>query len=234
MTSRPSSSSTPAASSCALICVHHVVDGGALLDDLADAADRLVEPVGDLAQRHDRGDEVVDEREHDQTRPPRSSRRRPRASAPPLGSVVDDDVERAAVVGHAGHGLLDLVLRGQEERGGVEVLKPAVAAAAIRWALGTLPSAASSTPRSRWITTGRITSSRSALPITRASSRPPLGHDRGLAPDARQRAEDHVELGVDRLHSGLERAQVLGLDALERGGERGEVARGAPRAPGAP
>ena len=43
-----------------------VVDRRALLDDLADAGDHLVEAVGDLAQLDDRRDEVVDEREDDQ------------------------------------------------------------------------------------------------------------------------------------------------------------------------
>ena len=40
--------------------------------------------------------------------------------------------------------------------------------------------------------------------------------------DPRQRAEDDVELGVDRLDGALERAQVLRLDALQRGTERRE------------
>ena len=60
---------------------------------------------------------------------------------------------------------------------------------------------------------------------TRASSRPPLGDDRRLARDPRQRAEDDVELRVDRLDGRLERAQVLGLDALQRAAERRQALR---------
>ena len=48
------------------------------------------------------------------------------------------------------------------------------------------------------------------LRSTRGSSGPPLGHDRRLAGDARQRAEDDVELRVDRRDRALERAQMLG------------------------
>ncbi len=71
---------------------------------------------------------------------------------------------------------------------------------------------------------------------TRGSSRPPLGDDRGLASDPRQRAEDHVELRVDRRDGRLERAQVLGLDRLPA--RRASVASAfgdptpAPRGPG--
>src|SRR6476660_6801211 len=54
---------------------------------------------------------------------------------------------------------------------------------------------------------------------TTASSRPPFGDDRRLAGDPREGADDRVEPGVDRLDRRLERTQVLGLDALQRGGE---------------
>ena len=40
--------------------------GARLLDDLADAGDHVVEALADRAQGDDRGDEVVDERQHDQ------------------------------------------------------------------------------------------------------------------------------------------------------------------------
>src|SRR3954471_9224999 len=45
--------------------LHDALDGRALRDDLPDCLDRLVEAVRDLAQRNDRRDQVVDERQHD-------------------------------------------------------------------------------------------------------------------------------------------------------------------------
>ena len=42
------------------------VDRGALVEDLADPGDHVVEPVGDLAQGEDGRDEVVDQGEDDQ------------------------------------------------------------------------------------------------------------------------------------------------------------------------
>ena len=88
-------------------------------------------------------------------------------------------------------------------------------------------SARCSSPRSRRREAGRRRSVRRRAAgrrcrSTRVSSRPPLGDDRGLAPDAGQRAEDDVELRVDRRDRALERAQVLGLDAFQCAAERGE------------
>ena len=78
---------------------------------------------------------------------------------------------------------------------------------------------------------GRITTSSTTLPIHQSGHRGLLSATiAALRGDARQRAEDDVELRVDRLDRGLERAQVLGLDALERAGERGEALRD-PRRP---
>src|SRR5918994_4169713 len=47
----------------------------------------------------------------------------PAAGMSGLLSVVEDHVERAAVAGHARDRLADLVLRGQQERHGVEVVR---------------------------------------------------------------------------------------------------------------
>ena len=65
LTSRPSSSSTPA-SSCSLIAVTTSLTGALFSTISPTPRDHLVEPGGDLAQRQDRRDEEVDEREHDQ------------------------------------------------------------------------------------------------------------------------------------------------------------------------
>ena len=66
---------------------HHVVDGGALLDDLADARDDPVEALRDLAQGGDGRDEVVDERQHDgQRREQRHPGRAAHAVAPSASS----------------------------------------------------------------------------------------------------------------------------------------------------
>ncbi len=99
LTSRPSSRSTPA-SRCRVDRVHDAVDRRALLDDLADAARSPRRgPAVILRSCEDRRDEEVDEREHDQQRPRRAktaadgAHRRLR--------VVEDHVERAAVVGDA-------------------------------------------------------------------------------------------------------------------------------------
>ena len=114
--------------------------------------------------------------------------------------VVEDHVERAAVVGDARDGLLHLVLRRQQQRRvASRSFEPAAAAAAIgaRWGRCCGPRAAPrAAGRPRPAARPRAARRRRS---TRGSSRPPLGDDRGLAADARQRAEDDVELRVDRL-----------------------------------
>ena len=101
---------------------HDLVDRRGLLEDLADAPDHLVEARRDLAQREDRRDEVVDERQHDQRDDDDHHDRRLRTWLPLL-RVVEDHVERAAVVGDPRDRLGHLVLRRQQQRGGVEVLR---------------------------------------------------------------------------------------------------------------
>ena len=202
------------------------VDRRGLLDDLADRGDRLVEAAGDLAQGEDRRDEVVDEREHDRSRPRRSGRLRLQAWLAPLltrrrrsrrASRRSRRRSRPSrltwswVVSSSGTASrsLDPLRRGVPDR---------VDARHDRSRLREHAARAGSPRSARRRAAGRCRRS------TRASSRPPLGHDRGLAGDARQRAQDDVELGVDRLDRRLERAQVLRLDGLERGAQRGQVA----------
>ena len=236
LTSRPSSRSTPA-SSCALIVVDDLVDRRALLDDLADADDRLVEARRDLAQlrgssrrgsRRARGRSgrrattsrrrrpmaatsiAPPPRRRGSRRASRRSRRRPRPSARPAPASSAAAPRRRGPSSRRRDGR-DLLARS-----GRCSSRPQHAVQQVRRRSGGRPRA------------GRCRRS------TRASSRPPLGDDRGLAPDPRQRAEDDVELRVDRLDRGLERAQVLGLDALERAAERGKAVGDRAQAAGAP
>ena len=237
LTSRPSSRSTPASRFALMPCTTSLT--GALFSMISPTSrDRLVEAGGDLAQREDRRDEVEDEREDDQDdredrdcadcheserhrspiprrrgsrRASRRSRRRPRPSASP-GPASSAAAPRR---------------RGPSS--------PAAATVAICCTLGTMLFAAFSTPRSRNTTTGKTTTSRTALPIHQrviaASSR---RRSRPCAPIPGSAPRMIVELRVDRLDRALERAQVLGLDALQRGGERREPVGDPQRGRGAP
>ena len=99
--------------------VHDLVDRRALLEDLTDASDDLVKALRDRAQGEDRGDEVVDQRQHDQDARSRSERLRLRGwrvrASCILLRVVEDHVERAAVAGDPRDRLGDLVLRREEQ-----------------------------------------------------------------------------------------------------------------------
>ena len=213
------------------------VDRRALLDQLTDPGDRLVEALGDLAQRDDRRQQVVDDRARRSVRPRRSSTT-PAAGivCPPSARVVDDHVERAAVVGDRLDRLLDLLLRGQQQRHRVEVLGPGrgarrdpVDAGDDRLARSAAPVAAGTRrPAAR-------PAARSASPIQsedhRASSRPRSPPSAAIPGSGR---DDDVELRVDRLDGRLERlagARTRPLRARRRacsGSPTSTPARGGP------
>src|SRR5215207_4033126 len=102
--------------------LHDVLDGSALLDDLAHPCDRLVEPRRDLPQRDDRREEVVDEREDDQQ--DRDDQHYACRRHLLLLRVVDDHVEGGAVARHHLDRCLHVRLRREQQRHGVEVFRP--------------------------------------------------------------------------------------------------------------